>query len=321
MKKIRHAIETLLVQFAAWLLPRLSRPAILFLSDGVGALAYSIDYRGRATAMENLRVAFAAEKITPDQCRRIALGSYQTFARTFLDLFWSLKLTRENCGEFIEIRHRTPGTEKTAHERGALWVTPHFGNFELVSLAMGFRGFAWTVVAQDFKNPALTGIFKRLREGSGHTIIPQEGAMLRLVKELKRKGHAALLTDLTIRPNKTATAIDCFCLKTCVTTLHASLSRRLKLPVVAGVCLPLKDGRYRVTSQLLDPADFRSDAAMAQAVWDTFEAHIRETPEAWLWMYKHWRFLPGLESAHPAYPAYANPSRPFRDMLEAQQPA
>ncbi len=315
MKKIRQAIETSLVRLAAWLLPRLPRSTILFIANVVGHVAHRFDHRGRLAAHENLRAAFAREGITPEQITRIARASYQTFARTFLDLFWSLRLTRENHSEFLSIHFMDPGTEALARRKGAVWVTPHFGNFELVSLAMGFRGFAWTVVAQDFKNPALTSIFKRLREGSGHTIIPQEGAMLRLVKELKRQGHAALLTDLNIRPNKTAAAIDCFGLKTCVTTLHASLSRRLDLPVIAGVCLPLPDGGYRVTAAPpFLPERFTSNEAMAQAVWDWFELRIRENPEAWLWMYKHWRYLPTLVQ-DPAYPDYANPSKPFREML------
>ena len=58
-------------------------------------------------------------------------------------------------------------------------------------------------------------------------------------------------------------------------------------------------------------------AAMAQAVWDVFERCIRETPEAWLWMYKHWRYRP----AHPdrPYPFYSNFYRPFEDMVEANK--
>lgn len=318
MKKILPVIaviEASLVHFAAWLLPKLPRRVILLVSNVVGVAAYGIDFRGRATAHENLRAAFAREHITPEQIRRIAIASYQVFARTFLDLFWSLRLTAANHADFIHIRMEDPGTEDLARQQGAIWVTPHFGNFEMVSLLMGFRGFRFTVVAQDFKNPALTSVFKRLREGSGHTVIRQEGAMLRLIKELKRKGHAALLTDLNIRPNKTAAAIDCFGLKTCVTTLHATLSQRLDLPVIAGVCLPLPDGSYRVTvAKALDPKTFPQVADMTQAVWDGFERHIRETPEAWMWMYKHWRFLPGT-APDGSYPSYANPNRPFREML------
>ncbi|MEY4484920.1 MAG: hypothetical protein RL693_2372 [Verrucomicrobiota bacterium] len=317
MKKIRYLLETAVLRAAVRLLPRFSRPVLLFLSKGVGTIAYFADYRGRATAHENLRAAFARENINRDQIRRIAIASYQTFARTFLDLFWSLSLTKENYQKHVLIDFQDPPSEKLALETGALWVTPHFGNFEMVSLAIGFRGVRFTVVAQDFKNEALTDLFTRLRQGSGHVVIPKQGAMLRLMKDLKRKGHAGLLTDLNIRPNKTATVIECFGLKTCATMLHTSLSMRLGMPVFTGLCFPLDDGRYRLQlSPPLHPRDFSTTEEFTQVIWNRFEEDIRKTPEAWLWMYKHWRYLPGNED-DVRYPKYSNPNRLFQNMVQA----
>jgi lauroyl/myristoyl acyltransferase len=318
VKKILRAIETALIRSATWLLPKLSRRTVLLLSDAVGSVAYAVDYRGRATAQENLRVAFAREHIAPEQARRIAHASYRTFARTFIDLFCSLKLTRETCAERVDIRWEDPESEQVARQRGALWVTAHFGNFEMVSLTMGFRGFSWGVVAQEYKNPVLTEVFTRLREGSGHHIIMREGAMVRVMKEITRGGHIGLLSDLTIPPNRTAAVIECFGLKTCVTTLHTSLAKRTGVPVIQGVCLGLPDGTYRVLARRhLEASAHGSPQEMAQEVWNWFEQRIRETPEAWMWMYKHWRYLPGLER-DARYPAYANPNKQFRAMLAAE---
>lgn len=315
MKKIRLILETAAVSFAAWLFPRLPRRIVLLLAQGVGALAYLLDARGRRTAHENLRVAFAHDQISPEQVRRIALGSYQTFARTFIDLFWSARLTKGNFHEFVHIRLEDASAEELARQRGGIWVTPHFGNFELVSHVWGFRGFPFVVVAQDFKNPSLTAIFKRLRQGSGHTVISQQGAMLRLVKTLSNRGHAGLLTDLNIKPGKMAAALRCFGLLTCSTTLHTSLSMRLNVPVISGTCAPLPDGGYLVRiNRAFEPSAFATPAAMAQAVWDVFEARIRETPEAWLWMYKHWRYLPTPER-NAAYPDYAQYWKEFAKLL------
>lgn len=321
MKKFRQAAESALIRFATWLLPKLPLRVSLFLGDAAGVLAYAVDFRGRETAHENLRAAFGPEHITPDQVRRIACASYRTFARTFIDLFSSLNLTREACAQRVQIRWEDPQAEDVARARGALWVTAHYGNFEMVSLAMGFRGFSWGVVAQEYKNPVLTEVFTKLREGSGHHIIMRDGAMVRVMKEVKRGGHIGLLSDLTIPPNKTATVIECFGLKTCVTTLHTNLAERTGVPVIQGVCLGLPDGGYRVqVRRHVEPTEFKSTSEMAQDVWNWFEERIREHPEAWMWMYKHWRYLPGLER-DPRYPAYANPNKQFREMLSAADTA
>ena len=318
MKTFRHFLETRIVRAAAWLLPRLPRSLILFLSRLIGSLAWLGDAHGRATAMENLRAAFGSRYTRADR-RRITRRCYQNFARTFLDLFWSASLTPQNWNRFVTIEHLDPGAEEQARETGGVWVTPHFGNFEFVSLIWGYRGFQFTVVAQDFKNPDLTTLFRDLRQHSGHTVIPQEGAMLRLVKSLKRRGHAALLTDLNIKPGRTAAVIDCFGLKTCVTTLHVTLAQRLGLSILTGVCLPLPDGTYSVKLfSAIRPQLDDDPAAVAQEVWNHFEAAIRQYPECWMWMYKHWRYLP-TEARDPAYPAYANPSGAFRKLLTRPQ--
>ena len=319
VKKVRLAIETSAVKSLAWLLPKLSRRVIMLASQSIGYVAYLADFRGRETALENLRAAFRGI-ITEEQARRAAIASYQTFARTFLDLFWSLRLTKENASEYVTIRFDDPEVVNLARERGAIWVTPHFGNYELVSYIWGFQGFHYVAVAQDFKNPALTAIFRNLRQGSGHTIISQDGAMLRLAKTLTRKGHVGLLTDLNIKPGKMAAVIDCFNLKTCVTTLHASLAIRYQVPIITGVCECMPDGGYVLhMHRALDPANFDTPKKMTQAVWDIFEQDIRRSPEAWLWMYKHWRYLPGKDiDRDPRYPAYANALRAFRELMNQE---
>lgn len=315
MKKLRYFCETALISSAAWLLPRLPRSVILALARGIGTLAYGLDARGRSTALENLRVAFPG-KYTLKERRRIACRSYQVFARTFLDLFWSAALTQENWQQHVSIRLYDSGAEAQARETGGVWVTPHFGNFEFVSLIWGFRGIPFTVVAQDFKNPGLTAIFKKLREHSGHTVISQENAMLKLMKALKRKGHAGLLTDLNIPPGKASTAIRCFGLLTCVPTLHVQLAMRLGLSIMTGVCRPLPDGRSEVSVfEALRPSPGDDVTELTQRVWDHFEKAIREHPECWLWMYKHWRYLPS-RGEHAEYPQYAKASRKFTAMLE-----
>ncbi|MDZ4404090.1 lysophospholipid acyltransferase family protein [Prosthecobacter sp.] len=320
MKKLRYFLETLLTESAAWLLPRLPRSSILGLSRGIGSIAYLADKRGRTTALENLRCAFG-DRYTLKEHQRIARGSYQVFARTFLDLFWSSKLTAETWQKYFTIHLAQPEYEAQARETGAVWVTPHFGNFELVSMVWGFRGFKFTIVAQDFKNPTITRVFKRLREHSGHDVIPQENAMLKLMKALKRQGHAGLLTDLNIPPGKAAAAIQCFGLWTCVPTLHVELAKRLGLSIMTGVCRPLDDGGYEVNIyEAIQPKPEDDTRELTQNVWNHFETVIREHPECWMWMYKHWRYRPvGAPGVpHPDYPRYSNLSPALVEMIPAE---
>ncbi|MCB1225697.1 MAG: lysophospholipid acyltransferase family protein [Verrucomicrobiales bacterium] len=316
MKSVRHFFETQLVRFGAWLLPRLPLHGVRLLADLVGSLAFLIDYRGRDTALENLRAAFGS-RFTFAQRFSIAHRSYRTFAGTFLGLFWSVRLTEQTWRDYVTVTPASQADDDAARASGSIWVTPHYGNFEIIGLSWGFRGFPLQVIAQDFKNPGLTAIFKQLREQSGHDVIPQRQAMVRLFKALKNGGHCALLTDLTIKPSRAATVIRCFGLQTCVTTLHVQLAQRLSLPLFPTLCQPSSDSDHTEAQILgvLRPQPGDALTPPTQAIWDHFEPFIHQHPERWMWMYKHWRYLPPDAPAQN-YPAYANPNKAFNRLLD-----
>lgn len=315
LKEIRYRLEWLCLRLLAGLIPLLPRRGAHALGQGLGAVAYLADYRGRGTALENLRVVYG-DGLSEKERRRIAFEAFQNFARTVIDQFWSPRLTAENYERYCEIEMDDPEAVARAQETGAIWVTPHYSNFEWIALMMGFRGYEFTIIAQDFKNPFITDIFRRNREVSGHQVIPQQRALIRLLKNLKSGGHAAFLTDLNIRPSKAATVIECLGRKTCVTALHTELMRRTRLPVIPGIAIPRPDGTYLMRGlKPLELNESMSDQEVAQACWDAFEPFIREYPAPWLWMYKHWRYLPEGEEAR--YPEYGRRSKAF-DRLEAR---
>jgi len=120
-----------------------------------------------------------------------------------------------------------------------------------------------------------------------------------------------------VPPSQGAVAIDCFELKTCVTSAHAWLAERTGVPIIPAHCEPLSNGRYRlVFHPKINVAAGMSHQEIAQACWNSFEPYVRKNPAPWLWMYKHWRYLP--ENADRPYPFYANFLRPFENMLKRE---
>jgi lauroyl/myristoyl acyltransferase len=65
----------------------------------LGSLAATLDRRGRRVALSNLRVAFGDE-ISTERREQIVRESYQHFARTMLDFFWSSRLTSQNFSRY-----------------------------------------------------------------------------------------------------------------------------------------------------------------------------------------------------------------------------
>jgi KDO2-lipid IV(A) lauroyltransferase len=313
-KRIRYRLEWVGLVLATKLVPLCSRTACSHIAQTAGALLSFVDRERYQVALANLEVALG-DRFSPEQRRRIVKGSFQHFARTMVDLLWSPRLTQENFSKFIELENFEETVRGTGPERNLIIACYHYSNFEWLSLACGFLDLKGTIISQEFKNSSLDPIFKKLREQSGHELVPRERGIMRLYKVLRQKGRTALLVDLTVPPSQGAVAIDCFGLKTSVTSAHAWLHERTGAPIIPAHCEPLPNGRYRLIfhPKIANTADM-THQQIAQACWNSFEPYVRKDPAPWLWMYKHWRYRP----ANPdrPYPFYANFYRPFEDLLE-----
>ena len=316
-KRIRYRLEWLGLVLATKLVPLCSRRACHGIAQAAGTLLSILDRQRYEIAVANLEVAFG-DSLSLHERRKIARESFQHFARTMVDLLWSPRLTRENFAQFIELENFEETARDTGPERSVIIACYHYSNFEWLSLACGFLDLKGTIISQEFKNPSLDPIFKKLREQSGHELVPRERGIMRLYKVLRRKGRTALLVDLTVPPTQGAVVIDCVGLKTSVTSAHAWLHERTGVPIVPAHCEPLPNGRYRLVfhPKIANATDM-THREIAQACWNSFEPYVRKNPAPWLWMYKHWRYRP--ENPDRPYPFYGNFYRPFEDMLEGDK--
>jgi len=316
---MRYRLEWLGLVLATKLIPLCSRRVCYHIAQTAGALLSFVDRDRYQVALSNLEVAFGGA-FSLEQRRKMARESFQHFARTMVDLLWSPRLTQENFSQFIELQNFGETARDTGPERCLMIACYHYSNFEWLSLACGFLDLKGTIISQEFKNPSLDPIFKKLREQSGHELIPRDRGIMRLYKVLRRKGRTALLVDLTVPPSQGAVAINCFGLKTSITSAHAWLHERTGVPIVPAHCEPLANGRYRLVfhPKIANTADM-THQEIAQACWNSFEPYVRKNPAPWLWMYKHWRYRP----ANPdrPYPFYSNFYRPFENMLAANRSA
>lgn len=308
-KRFRYKIEWLALSAAAKSVPLLSRKVCFGLAQFLGALTSILDRQGRRVALSNLETAFG-DQLSILQRKRIVRGSYQHFARTMLDFLWSPRLTAENFSRYIEVQNFDETERAGGPERNVIIACYHYSNFEWLGLVGGFLGFFTTVITQEFKNSSLDAIFKKIREQTGHVTIPRERGIIRLYKTLRRKGRTALLVDLTVPPRQGAVAIECFGLKTSVTSAHAWLHEQTGTAIVPAHCEPLPGGRYRViVHPKIENTAGMNHQQIAQACWNSFEPYVRRNPAPWLWMYKHWRYFPA--SPDRVYPFYAQFSPEF----------
>lgn len=320
-KRIRYRLELLGCELLAAGIPRLSRRWCLRLSKALGTLAWLADARGRAVGRANLECAYG-DRFTPAERTRTVRESYQNFARTMFDLFWFPRLDAETSKQWVFFDGFDEMCARgRAENRGVIFMCAHQGNWEWANQAGGFRGARNMTVVENFKNDLLTDLFKRLREHSGTTIIPQQQSLLRMLRQAKRGGTLAMLIDLNLRPSEYATVIEMFKpagggegLKACVPLIHVAIGQRAGALLAPAVTLPQEDGTVRVVVQPpIEYNDSDTPAQIAQRCWDAFEEVILARPGEYLWPYKHFRYRP--DGTQRPYPFYANRSSKFEKLL------
>jgi KDO2-lipid IV(A) lauroyltransferase len=312
----------------------LSRRACIGLGQLLGAVGYWFDYRGRSIALANIELAMG-QRLSREQQRLAVRLSYQNFACTMLSLFWSPRITEANAREFIEPVGFEEVIERARQEgRGIVFVCAHQGNWEWASIAFSMAGGRANIVAEDFKNKALTELFCSLRGRNQHSILAQDKSVLKLLRAVLRGETAALLGDLNLEPSGAAVVVESFnqngvFLEVCVTRMHAVLAKRGRGLLVPALTFPLSNGRWKVVAQPVIATESLSERSIAQATWEVFEKHIQERPDLWLWAYKHFKFrpaVPGREypfysQIHPAYEAMRKEDKIDRQTAFSPVPA
>ncbi len=316
-KSSRHQLEWLGLRLLAFIVPRLPRPLAVQLGKIAGTIAAHLDWPGRRVALSNLEAAFG-DRFSVAERARITRESYQQFASTMIDLFWSPRLTADNFRKLIDLDGWDEFARTVGPSGPCIIATCHYGNFEWSSLAAGYAGLRATIISQEFKNPQLDPIFNHLRQQSGHQMVQREGAIVKLYKTLRRQGTAAILVDLTLHPRQPTVLINCLGMLMSVTFAHAWLHRRTGMPIVPVHQEPLPGGRCRVVfhPKLEIPPD-ATDQEIAQLCWDQFEPVVRQNPSPWLWMYKYWRFRPA--NATRPYPSYSHTAPRFDELIAETQ--
>ncbi len=306
-KQFRHRLEAAAVHALAWVIPRCSRRAVQRAGGAVGWLGYHLLGEQRRIALANLDVAFGDAKTRAEK-RRIARASFQNFAITIFGQFWTPRIGAETLAEIAEIDPANLELIRKiqARGKGIIFVTLHYGNWELLGLATAWYGIPMTVVSRTMRNPALETVFLRLREQSGNKIISSHRAVATLLKTLKQSGSVALLIDQEVPPSLGGLWVDFFGVSVLTTSAVARLALRSGAAIVGCASYPLSDGRSRcvyeeINYQSTDDTD--ADVhAISQRCLDYCERVVRERPEYWLWSYKRWKHRPvGVTGRYPYY--------------------
>ena len=287
---MRHRLEYAIVRALVAVMRFTPDWLVRACGTAIGLTFYTVDGAHRRIAERNLSTAFPVR--SPAERRAIARAAFAHFGRLLMELLKFSTLSREQMLGRVEFDGDERARAAYAQGRGVLFVTGHFGFWELQALVHALRVEPVTVLGRALDNPHLNRLLEQIRERTGNTVIYRKGTIRRVVRTLEANHGVAVLIDQHIM-SRDAIYVDFFEQPAATTSAVAALALRTGAVVVPVFALPIGRGRYRmIYEHPVEPPRIEGDQAireLTQRCTDVLEMYVRRHPELWLWMHRRWR--------------------------------
>lgn len=265
----------------------------------LGRTGYYLDERHRRIALRNLRDSFGDKSYK--ELKGLTKKVFENLGMNLMEFAHLPRFTVENIGRYVEYRNLEYLDEISREGKGVIFLTGHFGNWELLGHAMAIKGYSMYVIARDADNPIFNELLREWRELSGNRVIDKRRSMRRLLRILKDGGMVGILLDQNVTWRE-GVFVDFFGRSACTNKGLALLAMASKSPVIPIFIRRKDDNRHEI--RIMEKIDIvitgdkdRDILINTQRYTKVIEDCIRKYPDQWFWMHQRWKTRPENDPA------------------------
>ncbi len=274
------------------LLPRwLSRAVAIALAW----LVYLLHLRLRWVGMRNLALAFPGQ--SRRQHARILRGEFTSLGRQLAEVCQFPRYTRENVSRVVVYDGFENYERAFARGQGVLFLTAHFGGWELSAFVHSLHGHCMHVVVRPLDNAYLDRLITRYRCMHGNATVSKDNFVRGLLAAMKAGEVVGILMDTNMTPPQ-GIFVNFFGVPACTASGLARIALRTDAAVVPTFTIwdpVLRKYRLRFDPALtlIRSGDDEADiAANTQLFTKVIEDYVRRYPAQWLWVHRRWKTRP-----------------------------
>lgn len=264
------------------------------LSRGMGAATFFVLPRRRKIALDNLQLALGKET-TKKQREIILRRSMANVIYGVIEIVRLGAVPSRFSPDHISWNGLEHLEDALKQGKGAILVGSHFGNFLLILVGLGQKGFRVRTIVRNFSNPNVASFLDRLMDRLELGYIhdkPKERCVRRALECLRANEVLFLLIDLNVIAG--GVYVDFFGYKVPTFTGPVVFAQRTGAPILP--IFGIREGRDRNKVFLGAPvemvetgdreADLQANTALPTKI---LEGQIRRFPEEWWWLHRRWR--------------------------------
>jgi len=266
---------------------------------GLAQIVCLLHFRLRQVGMRNLAMVFP-EKSEVERTR-ILRGVFTSMGRQLAELCQFPKYTPENVDEVVVYDGLENYEQAYARGKGVLFLTAHFGAWELSAFAHSLHGHWLHIVMRPMDNEFLDRLLEHYRTMHGNKTVAKDDFVRGLLAAMKAGETVGILMDTNMTPPQ-GIFVDFFGIPACTASGLARIALRTDAAVVPGFTIwdpALQKYRLRFDPALalIRTGDLEADiAANTQTFTKVIEDYVRRYPEQWLWVHRRWKTRP---EGHP----------------------
>ncbi len=290
-RKLEYAAAWPFIKIFGFLPRPLSRAVATVLSQ----IVYLLHVRLRQVGMRNLALAFP-EKSEKERAR-ILRGEFKSLGRELAELCQFPRYTLGNVDQVVVYDGLENYERAYARKKGVLFLTAHFGGWELSAFVHSLHGHPMHVVMRPMDNPYLDRLLQDYRTMHGNKTVNKDDFVRGLLAAMKAGEVVGILMDTNMTPPQ-GIFVNFFGIPACTASGIARIALRTDAAVVPSFTIWDESlGKYRLrfdpALDLIRTGDQEADiVANTQLFTTVIEDYVRKYPEQWLWVHRRWKTRP-----------------------------
>ncbi len=257
-------------------------------------LAYSLNKRYTKVARQNLKFIYG-DTTHEDFIKDVTKHSYQTLALNFLYTIEGHHYNVDKIAKNVKFENIDIIKKVQKQNRPIIFITAHYGAWELGAQMLSARITPLTVVYKSMKNRYFNNYILSARSKWRIDYVEKHGAAKSMIKRLKNKQAVAFLIDINVN-EKDGLRVDFLNHPTLQTKITGYLARKFDAAIIP-ILIHADDEKtmnytIKVYDEIIVP---RTDDAnydiltstQKQANWLTKE--IFKNPKPWFWIHRRWK--------------------------------
>jgi len=280
-----------LVYLISWI----PRPIGLRLGDFLGSVLYRVLKRRREIALNNLAIAFG-DQMSGEERQSVAKKSFQFMGRHFFEACYLIRFDKKKLSSYIQFKGVPHLEQARAQNKGVVFLTGHFGCWELMAVSFGYFFSPGYVVTKPLDFPPAEKLSQIIRGASGNQCVTKEKSMRRLIQVLNQGAFLAIMLDQNI-DWRDGVFVPFFNKRACTNKGLALLVRKTRVPVVPIFIVDQGRGHYQIEFQPALPwltfGDRTKEIEENTAQYNrVIEAMARQYPDHYFWVHQRWKTRP-----------------------------